>query len=145
MPIEQDTMEALEAADQRRKMTEPEHVERIREYAEWPYTTRDTIVLDSDLVRITAGDLADLLAERDALSAALQEGPNVKPLEWMEGGFEQDADLVDTTETYQIQEGIFWYGCQVDGTRCEDNEAAKAAAQAHHDARVRAMLADRGE
>ena len=121
---ERDAMEALEAADQRRKLTDPEHVERIRKYVEWPHTTRDIIVLDSDLVRITAGDLADLLAERDALSAKLQ------------GLSKASREL--SAQAHHVALGAH--------TPCDITEAAKnllplvAAVD-----KARAMLIDRGE
>lgn len=73
----------------------------------------------------------------DAIIAALPD--MVKPLEWVEGGYDSfmhDADFVDTTQTYQIQEGLFWYAAEVQGVPCGSNEAAKAAAQAHHVAQV---------
>ncbi|MDD9727191.1 hypothetical protein PVV74_17155 [Roseovarius sp. SK2] len=135
-----------------KRLTEPEHVERIRKYVEWPYTTRDIIVLDSDLVRITAGDLADLLAERDALSAKLQEPVEVKPLEW-ESGDDVRGIIHHRAKTpigimvYDWRNAHAWKRNYVEfnGDEYDSLEAAKAAAQAHHDARVRAMLADRGE
>lgn len=66
--------------------------------------------------------------------------PRVKPLEWVTGGFEHDADLIDSTETYQIQDGIFWYAAEVHGTQCGTNDAAKAAAQADYERRILSAL-----
>ncbi|WP_150121542.1 hypothetical protein, partial [Sulfitobacter sp. HI0023] len=54
----------------------------------------------------------------------------VQPLEWVKAGddrFTHDADYVDTTFTYQIQEGVFWYAAESDGHLCGSNSAAKAA------------------
>lgn len=45
---------------------------RIRLYVDYPYTSPDALVVDSDLVRITAQDLADLVAERDRLAATVK-------------------------------------------------------------------------
>ena len=45
--------------------TSAEAVERVRKYVDWPYTSPDTVILDSDLVRITASDISTVLAERD--------------------------------------------------------------------------------
>lgn len=73
-------------------------------------------------------DLADSIIA--ALPAMLQ------PLEWMDCGFEQDADFVDTTQTYQIQEGVFWYAAEVSGHVCGTNGAAMVAAQRHHAAQI---------
>ena len=44
-------------------------IDRIRLYVDHPYTSPDTLVLDSDLVRITAQDLADLVALCDEMKA----------------------------------------------------------------------------
>lgn len=52
--------------------TDSDSVERIRRYVDWKYTTPETVVLNSDLVRLTAGDLAALLAERDDLKSDLE-------------------------------------------------------------------------
>lgn len=88
----------------------------------------------------------DAQAALDAIKAQVrEEARRVKPLVWMECGenqFEQDADFVDTTQTYQIQEGVFWYGAEVDGTPCGSNEAAKAAAQADYERRILSALMD---
>lgn len=74
----------------------------------------------------------------DAIIAAL---PGlVKPLEWMDSSFEQDADFVDTTQTYQIQEGVFWYAAEVTGHVCGSNGAAMVAAQRHHVAQIMAAF-----
>lgn len=43
-------------------------IARIRTYVDYPYTSPDTLILNSALVRITAGDLGQLLAARDALA-----------------------------------------------------------------------------
>ena len=81
----------------------------------------------------------------DAIIAALPD--MVVPLVWIESGsdsFMHDADFVDATQTYQIQEGIFWYAAEVHGTPCGSNEAAKAAAQAHHRATILAAFGVQG-
>jgi hypothetical protein len=70
----------------------------------------------------------------DAIIAAMPG--RVLPLEWMDCGFEQDADFVDTTQTYQIQEGVFWYAAEVYGHVCGTNGAAMVAAQRHHTAAI---------
>lgn len=90
----------------------------------------------------TTGQLCARIRELEAELAALREarGVRVKPLVWRNGGFDHDADLIDETETYQIQEGTFWYGAQIHGTSCADNETAKAAAQADYERRIFAAL-----
>lgn len=45
-------------------------VQKIRTYVDYPHTTPDTLLLNSQLVKITAKDLAELLAERDAMEAS---------------------------------------------------------------------------
>lgn len=93
-----------------------------------------------------SGPPIDVQAALDAIKAQVRrEALQVKPLVWMECGenqFEQDADFVDTTQTYQIQEGVFWYGAEVNGTPCGSNEAAKAAAQADYERRILSALMD---
>lgn len=82
----------------------------------------------------------------DAIIAALPD--MVVPLRWIEGGddsFMHDADFVDTTQTYQIQEGLFWYAAEVHGVQCGSNDAAKAAAQAHHVAQVLSAFGIEGD
>jgi len=49
--------------------TSRESVERIRKYVDYPYTYDDVLILDSALVKMTAGDLRALLTERDAFKA----------------------------------------------------------------------------
>ena len=100
---------------------------------------RDGVGMQVGAWPVLIHEAADML-EQLAAERAKPTGVRVRALEWRESGFEQDADLVDTTEAYQIQEGIFWYGSQVNGTPCGDNEAAKAAAQADYEARVLAAL-----
>ena len=87
---------------------------------------------------ICAREVMDAEETADAIIAAV---PGlVRPLEWMDSGFEQDADFVDTTQTYQIQEGVFWYAAEVTGHVCGSNGAAMVAAQRHHVAQIMAAF-----
>ena len=93
--------------------------------------------------RLLHDAIDEIKQARAALSAVGETQVQVKPLVWVQGGddsFMHDADFVDTTQTYQIQEGLFWYAAEVQGVPCGSNEAAKVAAQAHHDATIRAAL-----
>ena len=142
MPFEKEAMEALEAADQRRKLTDPEHVERLAKTA---------IVYSEESegsFRAVYRAMANTLR---ALSAKLQELVEVKPLGWRDCNH---MDAYYTAETHYSEydvgkdlEGWFWFEHKTDkqGYGLSSLDAAKAAAQAHHDARVRAMLVDRGE
>lgn len=102
---------------------------------------RDQLIelIDDNLTFDEAGNLYEYAIESvaDAIIAALPD--MVQPLVWMEGGsdsFMHDADFVDTTQTYQIQEGLFWYAAEVQGVPCGSNDAAKAAAQADYTRRI---------
>jgi hypothetical protein len=48
-------------------------VERVRKYVDHPYTSPDTLVLDSDLVQISADDLARIVQRVDAQAARIEE------------------------------------------------------------------------
>lgn len=89
--------------------------------------------VDADLYRMDPECADSAYAVADNIIAALPG--MVQPLEWIKAGddrFTHDADYIDTTFTYQIQEGVFWYAAESDGHLCGSNSAAKAAAQAHH-------------
>ncbi len=53
--------------------TTPEAVERLRKYVDHPYTSPDTLVVDSQLVRINAAHLARVVQHVDTLSARVAE------------------------------------------------------------------------
>jgi len=53
--------------------TSKDAVGKLRLYTDWPYTSHDTLVLDSELVRISAQDLADVVQVCDTLQATVNE------------------------------------------------------------------------
>lgn len=129
---ERDAMEALEAADQRRKLTDPEHVELLA------LKLMSQVGDDVQKVYDHEALFKNAAATLRALSAKLQEPVEVKPLEWARthfgweaSGYEVYGD--DKSASVRVNDRLLF------------STGGKAAAQAHHDARVRAMLIDRGE
>lgn len=123
-------------------MTDTDVPEWQREYPETAYVQLGMPGWTDEYVEgcyTVAYRRADLPPTREQIAAMVPD------LVWLDSGFSQDADFIDTTHTYQIQEGLFWYAAEVDGVPCGSNEKAKAAAQADYTRRILATLLPEGE